>query len=78
MFSVAISLVQSEQGPFLLVLGAAACGACVALLLLIIERPRLFIEYRAARTWGLPIVHVTGTKSRSTPALGSRKPNDVR
>jgi hypothetical protein len=64
-FAVFTSFMRSEKGPVLLLLGAAAISACVALILRIVERPRRFTEYRAARTRGLPIVHLTGPKSRS-------------
>jgi hypothetical protein len=63
--AVITSFTHAEPAPVQLLLVAAAIGAGAALILRIVERPRHFTEYRAARTLGVPIFHLTSGKSRS-------------
>jgi hypothetical protein len=64
-FALVFSFFRTEEAPVLLLLAAATVAAIVALVLRILERPRPFIQYRASRTQGLPIVHLAGARSRS-------------
>jgi hypothetical protein len=70
-FAVISSFLHTDQVPVLLLL-AAAVTACVALVLLVIERPRHFTEYRPSPPPGT-VIHLTDNKSRLIRELRPRR-----
>jgi hypothetical protein len=61
--AVLTSFMRVEQAPALLLLAIAVIAACVALVMLVVERPRHFTEYRPSPLLG-PIIHLIDDRLR--------------